>query len=623
MAGQDITTVFNFDADYLMGLVSVGDWAAVWDYLGNFLENLTINASPDILALNKSIQKTFGDEQKKKFVSDFGALAGQLILALLVDESVRLSDKSFSRIIQFHEALHNLFFLMDVRDTDDYVRPFLEKEKNLSEFMQKRILILLSLNTNLDIVSIIKRVDTKYRVPAICSYMRYMKIFEKNIHDNKIRLYAFRHDIEKTASDDDLLTNATVPYFTCSYIDYPHKHDIKKNINNAIRKKLNTYERDFQKIRSSPRRVLDIKMHEHLPRLIIFAEEMSKNHPMNRSWADWVRSLNKSFSTLMVTPSSRFDACLREDFGNVLPFGSIHELVQLCHDFGPDVVIYPSVGLGFFGIVASNMRLAPLQIMGLGHPATSMSDCIDFVYGPECMYYPEAFPNDRYIVDNSAYRFIPRLDRDLIFGAPKISAAPDRKIRVAVIGSNLKLSHPFLQLLIEIQRESPVELHFSFQMGTLGIDSLYVERNLAPHFKDYSYYGWQSYDDYFALIQQADIVLNPFPFGHTNTIIDTLLAGKPCVGMDGPEAAANTEKCILLQTGLQDQFIAHNPKEYKEKFFSILARVRAGDTQFYDPQKVYEQLYHPAGAGGFSDIISQVHQNSDAYKRSGEKLFRL
>lgn len=43
----------------------------------------------------------------------------------------------------------------------------------------------------------------------------------------------------------------------------------------------------------------------------------------------------------------------------------------------PDMVYYPSIGMDPNIIALVNLRLAPIQIISLGHPATSNTDTID------------------------------------------------------------------------------------------------------------------------------------------------------------------------------------------------------------------------------------------------------
>jgi predicted O-linked N-acetylglucosamine transferase (SPINDLY family) len=44
----------------------------------------------------------------------------------------------------------------------------------------------------------------------------------------------------------------------------------------------------------------------------------------------------------------------------------------------PDIIYYPSIGMAIWVIAMASLRLAPIQVMTYGHPATSNSPYIDY-----------------------------------------------------------------------------------------------------------------------------------------------------------------------------------------------------------------------------------------------------
>lgn len=616
------TNIYNFNPDEVMRRLATGDWTGCWAYLAQMLDslNVAVNAYANI-----ALQKEFQDTDRKAFVTNFGGMVGELVLALLCDPTSKLSDKDFGTLMFYHETFHALLYLNNMDNTDAIVMALVQGKKTLSDSEQKRILMLLSLNTDLDIVGLIKKTDPKYRVPAVTAYFSYQKVFDAKIYANKIRLYALRHDLEKTHDDFKTLSSALISYFNCSYLDIPNRHDIKININQAVKKYLAKRQKDFKRIQSNAPLILDVVLDEKKPTLLVIIEAFAKGHAMNRGWGEWVRALESEFSLVMAIPQEKFDTELRKDFRNIVTFSNIGEFVHTCYTLKPDVVVLPSVGMFFYGIVAANMRIAPMQLMGLGHPATSMSDEIDFVYGQSRLYDAPAFPKDRYIADDSPCRFGANLTKEQVMAIhpPKRQANDTKPLRVMVVGSNLKISYPFLKLLQEIESESPHPIHFEFHLGTVGIDSLYIEKILKPMFKDFAYHGWQPYAEYFESLQNADIVLNPFPFGHTNTIIDTLLLGKPCVGMEQSEPSTRTEGYVLEICGFGDEFTARSIPEYKEKFRTLSGKILRGEEIKIDREKVYDALYGIENATDFGKVLKWVYDNRKALKSKPPQMFRV
>ena len=167
MSNTPMSHIYTFDADALMSKLATGDWASCWNHLQQLLENLTVTMQADA---NISLQTDLADAEKKQYVAQFGALAGELFRSLLSDPLTKLPDKNFEGLIFCHEALHGLFFLFgEGLDIDAPVTSILQSGKDLTETQQKKLLLLLSMNTHLDIVAILKRVELKYPLVVIFS----------------------------------------------------------------------------------------------------------------------------------------------------------------------------------------------------------------------------------------------------------------------------------------------------------------------------------------------------------------------------------------------------------------------------------------------------------------------
>ena len=122
-------------------------------------------------------------------------------------------------------------------------------------------------------------------------------------------------------------------------------------------------------------------------------------------------------------------------------------------------------------------------------------------------------------------------------------------------------------------------------------------------------------------MKKADIILNPFPFGHTNTLIDSLMCGKPSIGMNGPEPAAKTEGGILETVGLRDIFSSEDEQDYKKKFFAVAERIMNGEKEFFDRDKVYDRIYSGLGDYDYGKVMKWIFENHAEMKASGEKYF--
>lgn len=618
-----LVSYYTFNPDQVAAFLERGDWAGCWDYLTEMLKSFSSVFSP---GTNILLQKDLEDQEQRQNLESFGALLGELIFSLLADPSTKLPDKSFFALIKYHEVLHNLFILYGIGNTNVALDDILKRNKKVSDIDQKKILLLLSLWYEIDCVSVLKRIDPRYRISAYVSYISYHSIYNRNVYDNKVKLYALRYDLERI-TDFDMLTSAFLAYFNCSYLSTPDRHAIKTNINKAVQKFIQAYQSrpDFKKFMSAHHSGVVPKLDNNKPRMVIMMELFSKGHAMTRSWGSWIASLQSEFETIILTKGASGDAGHHEAYGQVDYYANLGEFFLLVKKYAPDIVMLPSVGMNVYGIVAANMRLAPVQIMGLGHPATTMSEFIDFVYGPKEMYHPDAFPNEIYIKDNSPYRFVPNLPKaDLDKIVPKRRESGDKSpLRVAVVGMPLKISAPFIEFLESLQKKADFDIHFSFHLGSVALDTLCLSRALETTFKNCSYTGYKSYRDYLDALSKSEIVLNPFPFGHTNTLIDTMLLGLPCIGLEGIEPSSKTESYILDILGLRNEFSATSLEDYEQKFLGLAHRILEGTSPEINRAAVYEKLYGDQINTDFGKVIKWVYDNESVMKSTTRRDFEV
>ncbi len=613
----------TFDVGFIENMIAERNWNGCWDYLAAVLTNMNITSSSSAYFEGIALQKDMKDDSVKQYVNDFGSLLGELFLFFLTDESVVLSDQNFQKIIYSHETLHTLFYICDLHRTDEFVQAILDGGKKLSSTQQKKLLLLLSLDTELDLDEILNSMDIAYRKSALISYFSHRKIFKERIYHNKVQLLTLRNNLDKAHENLQDLLNITNAYFLCSYMNSPDKHKLKENLNKAIRNHVASNARGQKRLKSQPRELESLHLDEEKPTILVMAELFSKGHAMNRCYGDRVLALQSEFNVVLAMPSDAKDMRLKDDYTNYLVFSNLGEFYKVLHDVKPDIIYLPSVGMRLYSIIASNIREAPIQIASLGHPATTMSDKIDYVLGPSDLYDERAFPSDIYIGDGPARPFLPLFKKEDFFKEIQLESPIPNTIKVAVVGTDVKVSYPFFRLLKEIVEQAPFDIHVSFMMGVGGIDSLYLEKFLKETFKSCSYTGWQDYGDYINSIKSVDIVMNPFPFGHTNTVIDTLMCGKPCIGLEGIEPASKTEAHVLRAAGLEDLFVAKDEDDYKNKFFAIAERIINGDRNFFDREKVYEDIFQPHADQDYGQLMKWVYDNHSKLKASGKRYIEM
>lgn len=631
MTNTPDVTFYNFQPDRIAGLILQKNWEGCWNYIIELMESFSVQKN---LKFNIKVQNMISDEQINQYLKNFSGLMGELLFSLLTDPSVRMPDSSFYKLISMHEVIHNFLRAHGTDNTDQLILELLNKNKNLLPLQQKKLLLLLSVNTDMDMLPILRKMDSEYRAAALSAYLCYIKIYKKNIYENKIKLFQIVPQLKKLMLKlgdaklmNSILTTVTSCYFSCSYLDYEHKHDVKKYINEGCQKHFQKFLKQNKQTASSkmPDEIGD-KLDPNKPKLLIALELYNKSHAMKRSWHTWIQSLQSEFNVVLCITHSLYDDFIKEEYIS-FSYNSLPDFIQKIQSFAPDIIIYPSVGMSFWGIYASNLRLAPIQMMNLGHPATTMSQHIDFVYGQSCLYDPAAFPSDIYIVDDSPYKFSPVMTKEQILQLPIVSYQKNdtRPLRVSIVGSECKISYPFLALLKELEDKSQFDIEFVFHLSSAGLDAHAMEEYIRQKFKNTTLHGYQSYIGFLTSLSKTDIVLNPYPFGHTNTIIDTLLMGKPCISFLGSEPSSRTEKYILELSGLEDQFQVDNTESYKEKFFELAHKIMDGKTDFFDRAAVYDLFFSKTDEApiDYGKNIKWIYDHAEEMKNSSEKCFKI
>ncbi len=613
---------YNYDPEKIAGFLVQKDWKGCWNYVCKLVESFSFKIDKSHIL---SIQEGFSDHEKKKRAEEFGGLTGELILSLLMHPESRIDDTTFGNLIYSHEEIHTLFDLAGLHDTDAIVDEIL-KQKKLSPSDQKRLLLLISLRSKHDIPNILKRVSSSYRALAIANYLGYLKVYDETVYNNKVLLNSMGKELEKIdAMNPRSLMSILTPYFLSTYLFLDDRHDIRININNAFKNFFRKNKKEIDFLKTTPRNIVDFTCDETKPIILVNWEYFNDDHAVLRVWGEWAKALEKDFNVINIAHEKYKGKCTKFGFKNIAYFSITRDFLKLTYRIKPDIMIYTTVGMTFLGTAPTNLRLAPIQIQCMGQPATANSDVIDFVYGPPVAMKPEAFPNDKIVLDNLPLLYDERISKEKLenFEIQSYEKGSGRPIKAFVVGTEIKLSAPFIKLLKELEDKSDFDIEFSFFIATAGMDTLFAEKFFLNKFKNANYCGMQPYEDFLNSLKEADIVLNPFPFGHTNTLIDTLLMGKPCIGLEGIEVSSLTEKMILREVGLEDQFSATSLDDYKAKFQKICHQIMNGDTYFYDRMEMFEKLYEPVTPPDYSKSIMWVYENAQKMKESDKKMFTI
>ncbi|HEY3599658.1 MAG TPA: glycosyl transferase family 1, partial [Paraburkholderia sp.] len=345
-------------------------------------------------------------------------------------------------------------------------------------------------------------------------------------------------------------------YMFCSYGDTPRRHAIKTDINLLVRRKLDQLGLDDLPSPARPSSRAANNGQAKKPLMIVVLEWFGSAHSIYRTHSRTLEAAREHFELVGFGFGYAVDAAGRSIFDRFIELEEpdyIGECMKTIRDFAqaeqPDVLYMPSVGMFVLTVFMSNLRVAPLQIAALGHPATTRSDRIDYVSVEE-----------DYVGDPSCFSekllTLPRDGQPYVASSalPEIrTAVPARRdtLQIVVTASQMKLNPHFFDACRQIQSRSNVPVQFHFMTGVRhGLLLEHMRRVAAIALPGAIMHGFHSYANYLARVNHADMFLCPFPFGNTNGIVDAFTLGLPGVCKTGPEVFEHIDGALFERAGM-------------------------------------------------------------------------
>lgn len=362
------------------------------------------------------------------------------------------------------------------------------------------------------------------------------------------------HNLPSTISHD--------MYMHCSYDVAENKHLVKKSLNTVIRHHL-IHQENWQ-----DRQITQIGAQQGKPVMMVLLEHFHASHSIYRTHSTSMIAAKDHFHLVgfgspAVDEKGRavFDEFYELKRGSVLE--NLEYLKKMAEQYQAAVFYMPSIGMDLLPIFASNTRLAPIQVIALGHPATTHSDFIEYV-----------IVEDDYVGSEACFsETLLRLPKDALPYVP--SAAAPTKVRynlrenpetvhIGIAATTMKLNPYFLGALRAIQQQAKVKVHFHFAMGqSQGISHPYIERFIKSYLGNgATAHPHSPYDQYLHILHNCDMMLNPFPFGNTNGIIDMVTLGLVGICKTGNEVHEHIDEGLFKRLGLPEWLITQSIDDY-------------------------------------------------------------
>ncbi|SDE71835.1 hypothetical protein [Kordiimonas lacus] len=546
------------------------------------------------------------------------------VTSLLADPDFKMTNLTFRLFTQFKRALMQVFEVSGYRGTDHLLDVIGTRDKDgkvsFKGYELPKLFAGLSINAlTSQLVALLKRQKPEISWPLVIGYLSEQLLWSQKAEDARSEMLTWSDTWKNVPGSLQAIRNLGPAYMGCSYADARHKHQIKYAMNHMARSYLESRGVTDADLPAKRRAV------KRRPTVIVMAELYDSRHAMHRCYGGAIRSLKRDFKTIYMSPSGECDEVIHDMFDKVdntkFNANTPEIFINKMKSYRPDIVYYPSIGMRLVSILASNVRIAPIQVMTFGHPATTFSEHIDYSILVEGQLGAEDVVNETILYRPSAPRWHRRRDAEDI--KPNIRKNPET-VRIAVPAWSRKVTPRFLATCDEIAKRSKeagrsVEFHFFPN----GVGALYqaVARRVEEMLPA-KVWPRTGYNQYINRLNQCDIFLSSFPFGATNGIIDAALQGLPVVNLRGDEVHARNDSDIVAKFE-QPEWLS---TDTVEDYVKAVVRLVTNDEERVEISEAIANFDHEVGllvpdddhSEEFATVMNAAYKNHEVIQRSSD-----
>ena len=276
-------------------------------------------------------------------------------------------------------------------------------------------------------------------------------------------------------------------------------------------------------------------------------------------------------------------------------------------------------------IYLANLRIAPIQAAGYGHPSSTYGAEIDYwVGGADVELIEKAKSNysERLVL-------IPGLGQHSLF--PNYQIQNVKKNRPDFIincpWGIKKINGDLINYLKEILNRSEQKVLFRIFPGGGGL--LRFNNYLPLVKKINSILGVENieiitdknYQEYMTIFEEGDITLDSYPYGGYNSMVDTIYLRKPFVAFEGDRFFSRAASQLLREFNLSE-LIATNKDEYINITLKLIhdEDFRNQLTEKFNKLNLNEALFFSGLDKNFKNAVDYLIENHENLKTDTTKI---
>lgn len=480
-------------------------------------------------------------------VAQFDEFMSLLILCLS-DQNFNLTRQEFGNLIMVTHILSSIAASSSYKTTDVLLSAALRLKNNVPK-------LLFAQNARNEIQIPPKELFNFEPELASMWYSNYMLTISQPTQRTLENQYRHLHDVDERWVPLSHFVSSV--YFTCTYFAPDNVRQVKKVFNTALKKAI------------TDKKLFEITNTPEKGKMAIVTAKWHRNHAVYKSQAPLVRQLFGNYDITLYhvgNPANAPDTLMTDGFSKVeyLWFDDYTGKLTLPESFKNnnfELIYYPDIGMSNESVWLSNVRAAPIQVMGYGHPDTSGDNSeIDYFIGGHI----EEDATDHY---SETMVLIPGLAQEPAWPSyeRKNNYNGDDVCRINCVWGPDKYNYNLLRLLKMIAEQckgAELEFHLFTSPGVNRYGALVPFINdVAKTVPNFVVHSQQEYYEYMENAEQHDFSLNSFPFGGYNTVVESLYLGLPMVTLEGGRFYNRAGAYLLRQVGMPE-LIADTPQQF-------------------------------------------------------------
>ena len=555
-AGTPADTGLSFNPDQLFGLYREHRYEALADEL---LRLLTAFAGQVFTTLDAN-------------TSHFVNVLCKQFLYLFTQPDFVVDAARMRRFVILNPAIANLVAMSAFRTTDPWLELLLKQQNNLP-----KVLALYNpyCSTRIPRVALF---DTDAEA-ASRWYMSVWQNYYTAPADERGFAWLGEHAADVDQRLNPIIALTTYPYFGATYVAPDHDHRVKQAINTGLQAWVSLHATIDN--RPDPRKIA------------VLTGKWWDNHPVYRCMRGFLERLARDHELTLFhlgpieTPpdGSLFAGGVHHYQSNV---SATDFSLFTPNSFG--LALFPDIGMTTESVVLSNLRIAPIQVCGYGHPVSTRGALIDYWLGGravESIADAEANYSERLVLIAGAGVAPLRPDY-----TPRDIEPPADRIVIGCPWIAFKINPPLLALLERVMARAVGRVQFRMLPAIarhangllafrrtladrLGADNVIIDDQLP-------------YADYMQVLEGCHFCLDSWPFGGYATVTDGLWLHKPVLSIEGHKFYNRAGAHLLRSVGL-DELVVHSTDAFVDTAVrlvddsawreSLAARLRATDLE--------------------------------------------